>query len=296
MSSRLSGVIAAIATPITAELAPDVPRFVKLAQYLLSNGCDGLNVLGTTGEATSFSFEQRAGVMRAAGAELDRKRLMVGTGAASLAEATALTRLAAELGFAGALILPPFYYKEVNPQGVFDFLAAIVAATETRPIPIYLYNYPALSGVPYTLELVARLIEAFPDRLAGLKDSSGDMPYARALAKAHADFAVFPSTEAALGEAREAGFAGCISATANLNSDLCGEAWQSGNERALERAVAIRKLFEGKPLVAGVKAGLAHIHRDGRLAQPMPPLVIWPEAQRKWLAEAIAEIRAGVPA
>jgi 4-hydroxy-tetrahydrodipicolinate synthase len=296
MSTRLSGVIAAIATPISPELAPDVPRFIRLAQHLLANGCDGLNVLGTTGEATSFSFEQRAGVMRTAAAELDCKRLMVGTGAASLAEATALTRLAAELGFAGALILPPFYYKDIDPQGVFDYLAAIIAASEARPIPIYLYNFPALSGVPYTRELVARLIEAFPDRLAGLKDSSGDMAYARALTKAHPGFAVFPSTEAALSEGRAAGFAGCISATANLNSDLCGAAWKNGDERALERAVAIRKLFDGKPLVAGVKAGLAHIHRDERLARPMLPLVTWPEADRNWLAHAIDEIRAGVPA
>jgi 4-hydroxy-tetrahydrodipicolinate synthase len=273
-----------------------VPRFIRLAQHLLENGCDALNVLGTTGEATSFSYDQRAAVMRTAATELDRKRLMVGTGAASLAEATTLTRLAAELGFAGALILPPFYYKDIDPQGVFDYLGAIIAATEARPIPIYLYNFPALSGVPYTRETVARLIQSYPHRLAGLKDSSGDMPYARALAKAHPGFAVFPSTEAALIEARSGAFAGCISATANLNSDLCGQAWQSGDERALERAVAIRKLFDGKPLVAGVKAGLAHIHRDERLARPMPPLVIWPEAERKALAHAIDEIRAGVPA
>jgi 4-hydroxy-tetrahydrodipicolinate synthase len=296
MGPRLSGVIAAIATPVTPALGPDLARFTKLAQHLLDNGCDGLNVLGTTGEATSFSFEQRAGVMRAAAAELDRARLMVGTGAASLAEATALTRLAAELGFAGALVLPPFYYKDIAPQGVLDYLSALIAATKAQPIPIYLYNFPALSGVPYSREIVARLIDAFPDRLAGLKDSSGDMPYARALAKSHPGFAVFPSTEAVLGEARSAGFAGCISATANLNSDLCGQAWRKGDERALERAVAIRKLFDGKPLVAGVKAGLAHIHRDERLTSPMPPLVAWPEAERKWLAGAIDEIRAGVPA
>src|SRR5947209_15194431 len=214
MSPRLSGVIAAIATPITAELAPDVPRFVKLAQHLLENGCDGLNVLGTTGEATSFSFEQRAGVMRAAAAELDRRRLMVGTGAASLAEATALTRLAAELGFAGALILPPFYYKDIAPGGVFDYFSALIAATGAQPIPIYLYNFPALSGVPYTREIVARLIEAFPDRTAGLKDSSGDMPYARAPAKTHPRSAVSPSTAAARGRAASTGCGGCLPATA----------------------------------------------------------------------------------
>jgi 4-hydroxy-tetrahydrodipicolinate synthase len=234
--------------------------------------------------------------MGAAAAELHRERLMVGTGAASLGDAIGLTRLAAELGLAGALILPPFYYKDIDPQGVFDYLAAIIAATQAQPIPIYLYNFPALSGVPYTRELVTRLIEAFSDRMAGLKDSSGDMPYARALAKSHPGFAVFPSTEAALIEARGGAFAGCISATANLNSDLCGEAWRTGDERALERAVAIRRLFDGKPLVAGVKAGLAHIHRDERLARPMPPLVIWPEVERQTLAQAMDEVRPGVPA
>ena len=223
MTHPLSGVIAAIATPITSELAPDVPRFITLAQHLLKNGCDGLNVLGTTGEATSFAFEQRAAVMRAAAAELDRKRLMVGTGAASVGEAAALTRLAAELGFAGALILPPFYYKDIDPQGAFDYLAAIITATRAQPSPIYLYNYPALSGVPYTRELVTRLIEAYPDRMAGLRISSGDMEYARALAQRHKQFAVFPSTEAALIEARGGGFAGCISATANLNSTFAGK-------------------------------------------------------------------------
>jgi 4-hydroxy-tetrahydrodipicolinate synthase len=295
--TSLGGVIAAIATPVDAAGAPDHARFVKLARFLLDNGCDGLNVLGTTGEATSFSLEQRKAVMseyKKAGLPLDR--LMVGTGAAATADAVALTRHAAELGFAGALVLPPFYYKDIAAQGVFDYFSALIAATKARPIPIYLYNFPALSGVPYTREIVARLIEAFPDRLAGLKDSSGDMPYARALAKDHVGFAVFPSTEAVLGEARNAGFAGCISATANLNSDLCAQAWRNGDDRALDRAVAIRKLFDGKPLVAGVKAGLAHIHRDERLARPMPPLVAWPQAERKWLAGAIDEIRAGVPA
>ncbi|GAC1555229.1 MAG: dihydrodipicolinate synthase family protein [Beijerinckiaceae bacterium] len=296
MNSRLSGVIAAVSTPVTSEFAPDLPRFLKLAGHLLDNGCDALNVLGTTGEATSFSFDQRATVMRAAAGELDRQRMMVGTGAASLAEAIALTRLAGELGFAGALLLPPFYYKDIDPQGVFDYLSAIVAATRAQPIPLYLYNFPALSGVPYTRELVARLVEAFPNRLAGLKDSSGDLPYARALTKQHRGFAVFPANEAALVEARTGAFAGCISATANLNADLCAQAWRNGDERSLARAVAIRRLFEGKPLVAGVKAGLAHIHCDARLARPMPPLVIWPEREREALGEAIDEIRAGVAA
>jgi 4-hydroxy-tetrahydrodipicolinate synthase len=86
------------------------------------------------------------------------------------------------------------------------------------------------------------------------------------------DFSVFPSTEAVLIEAREGAFAGCISATANLNADLCARAWRSGDRAALDTAVTIRKLFDGKPLVPGVKATLAHIHGDPAWARVMPPM------------------------
>src|SRR3954453_5153660 len=104
-SSKLQGVIAAIATTVDAAGEPDCARSTALARFLLANGCDGLNVLGTTGEATSFSLDQRKRVMtsyREAG--LPMARLMVGTGAAALDDAIALTRHAAELGFAGALV------------------------------------------------------------------------------------------------------------------------------------------------------------------------------------------------
>jgi 4-hydroxy-tetrahydrodipicolinate synthase len=271
--ATLSGVIAAVATPIDESGTPDLKRAMNLARFLLDNGCDGLNVLGTTGEATSFSLAERKGVMdayKANGLPLDR--LMVGTGAAAVADAVTLTRHAAELGFAGALVLPPFYYKGVPDDGLAAYIDALVKATADRPIPIYLYHYPAMSGLPWHIPLIKRLLESYPTRIVGLKDSSGDMVYARSAAAISKDFAVFPSTEAVLAEARDGAFAGCISATANLNADLCARAWATGEAAALDAAVAIRKLFEGKPLVSGVKALLAHIHGDPALARMKPPL------------------------
>jgi len=169
-SSKLQGVIAAIATAVDERGEPDCARSVALARFLLAHGCDGLNVLGTTGEATSFSLEQRKRVMTAyrdAGLPLDR--LMVGTGAASVADAIALTRHAAELGFAGALVLPPFYYKGVPDDGLVAYVEAIVTATAAKPIPIYLYHFPAQSGLPWHVRLVKRLIEAFGTRIVGLR-------------------------------------------------------------------------------------------------------------------------------
>ncbi|AXK82148.1 dihydrodipicolinate synthase family protein [Pseudolabrys taiwanensis] len=294
MSNKtLSGVIAAIATPIDDTGAPDLTRVIKLARFLLDNGCDGLNVLGTTGEATSFALAERQAVMDAYKANgLPLSRLMVGTGAAAAADAVALTRHAAALGFGGALVLPPFYYKGVPDDGLVAYIDAIVTATADRPIPLYLYHYPAMSGLPWTIPLIKRLLELHPSRIVGLKDSSGDMDYARAAAALSKDFAVFPSTEACLLEARGGTFAGCISATANLNPDLCARAWGAGDAAALDAAVAIRRLFEGKPLVSGVKALLAHIHGDPALARMKPPLAPLPAADRTAVAAGYDAVRA----
>ncbi|MDB5449075.1 MAG: dihydrodipicolinate synthetase [Phenylobacterium sp.] len=115
MSQAIRGVIAAIATPFLDSGEPDLPRLVARAARLLDGGCDGLNLLGTTGEATSLSVAQRIRVMEAVGASaLPLDRMIVGTGAAALQDAALLTRKAAEIGFSAALLLPPFYYKPVS--------------------------------------------------------------------------------------------------------------------------------------------------------------------------------------
>ena len=234
--TRLHGVIAAVATAVDDQGEPDIARSIALAKFLLANGCDGLNVLGSTGEATSYALEQRKRVMTAYsdnGVPLDR--LMVGTGASATADAVALTRHAADLGFAGALVLPPFYYKGMPDDGLAAYIAALVEATAAKPIPIYLYHYPQLSGVPWHVKLVKRLIDTHGSRIVGLKDSSGDMAFARDAAALAQSFRVFPSTEAVLMEARAGAFAGCISATANLNADLCARAWRSATPRRSNR-------------------------------------------------------------
>jgi len=291
---RLSGVFAAVATAVDADGSPDVPRCLSLARHLLDTGCDGLNVLGTTGEATSFSVDERKRLMTAyRDAGLPLHKLMVGTGAAAVADAVALTRHAAALGFGGALVLPPFYYKGVPDDGLVAYVDALVTATADMPIAIYLYHYPALSGLPWPVPLIRRLRERFGARITGLKDSSGDLGFSREAAKIAPDFDVFPSSEAALPDARDGGpFAGCISATANLNADLCARVYRQGDRAALDSAVAIRGLFDGKPLVAGVKALLAHIHGDPELAKVKPPLADFSAADRAAVTSGYDAVRA----
>lgn len=292
----LRGVIAAIVTPVDGNGNPDAEAFHDLAAWLLAHGCDGLNVLGTTGEAASFSVNQRIRLMKVvASSGLPMSHMMVGTGAAALEDAVTLTRHAADCGFAGVLVLPPFYYKGVPEEGVLRFIAAIVEATKDKAIPLYLYHYPAMSGVPYTGELVKRLIARFGERIAGLKDSSGDIEYARAVAAISGNFAVFPGSETRLDEARTGLFAGCISATANVTSALCKQAL-NGDDRALASAIRIRKFLEDRPFVVSVKALLSRIHNRPSLADVLPPFMRLGDAETTTLfrayEEAISLVRA----
>ena len=269
----LHGVIAAIATPVTPAGKPDCARLISRAGYLLSNGCDGLNLLGTTGEATSFSLAERVGAMEAvAKAALPLDRFMVGTGAASASDAAELTGAAAQFGFAGALLLPPFYYKGISDDGIALYVERVLNGPGSRAIPLYLYNFPALSGVQYSVAGISLLLARFGSRIAGLKDSSGDLAYAAQIVQLSASLRVFPSNEAVLLRARAGEFAGCISATANLNARHCAAAYHGGDERALERASAARAMFTGLPLVASIKAVLARITNEVAWADLVPPL------------------------
>jgi 4-hydroxy-tetrahydrodipicolinate synthase len=287
-TSALRGVIAAAATPVTSDFQPDLPRFVALCRHLLDTGCDGLNICGTTGEATSFTVMQRMAVMDAAAAALPLERLMVGTGAAALGDAITLTKHAAACGFAAALIIPPFYYKGVDEDGMMRLFARIVAATAAQPVPLYLYNFPALSGVPYTPVLVERLCKEFGSRITGLKDSSGDLDYATRIVAIAPELRVFPSNEAALLRAHAGEFAGCISASANVNSAFCARAFHDGDATALEAATRIRALVSRKPLIASVKAVLAHLLQDRAFETLMPPLTPLSDADRHQLIEDVS--------
>jgi 4-hydroxy-tetrahydrodipicolinate synthase len=274
---KLQGVIAAVATPLSGNLSIDHNRLLSHCRWLLGQGgCDGINLLGTTGEATSFSTAARIDAMQAiARSGLPLDRFMVGTGAAALEDAVRLTAEAKALGFAGALLLPPFYYKGIAADGLVAYVDAVIERVGRDGLQLYLYHFPQNSGVPYGVDVVARLREAYPDVILGLKDSSGDLEYAAALTRNLEGFAVFPSAEASLGRARELGFAGCISATANVTGPFAQCVWSGTAAEAdegLVQAVEIRAAIAQFPLVAAVKASIALLTGEPNWRKVMPPL------------------------
>jgi 4-hydroxy-tetrahydrodipicolinate synthase len=279
-SSGLRGVIAAVPTPITAEGEPDIGRFLHHARWALANGCDALNVLGTTGEANSLSADQRKAVMYAAAAELDASRLMVGTGTPDLPTTIALTKYAYDIGFAAALVLPPYYYKGVSDDGLFVWFERLILATRDAPALVYLYNFPQLTGVPFSFELARRLKAAFPERIAGAKDSSGNLSYTSRLAGI-VGFDVFPSSETAISKAAADGYAGCISATVSVTAPLVAQLWAAPHNSVLAARVAeTRGAIAAHPLIPAVKCLVARIHEDPAFERVLPPHLPLTEAQK----------------
>lgn len=295
----LKGVIAAAATPLNDDRSINLDALVAHCAHLLGDGgCDGINLLGTTGEATSFSVKQRLEAMRAiASSGLPLSRFMVGTGASALEDAVALTGQAKELGFAGALLLPPFYYKGIDADALVAYVSAVVDRVGADGLPLYLYHFPANSGVPYTADAVKRLRDQFPHTLLGLKDSSGDLDYSAGLARDLPGFDVFPSAEAAIGKAAELGFAGCISATANVTGPYAQAAFTGTSDAAktdgLAEAVRIRGEISKFPLVAAVKETLALMNGNAGWRRMMPPLTQLSSAQSSALASALAQTAIG---
>lgn len=279
-AKRLKGIIVAAATPLRPDGTIDLEKLVAHCRRLLDLGCDGINLLGTTGEATSFPVQQREEAMQAVSrSSLPLDRFMVGTGAAALADAARLTATARDLGFAGALLLPPFYYKNIPADGVTAYVEALIATVGAKDLRLYLYHYPQLSGVPYSPETVEQLYRAHPEQLLGLKDSSGDMAYAAGVAERCPGFDVFPSTEGAFGSPSASLFAGCISASVNVTAPLVARSRRETDAKkradALARAVAVRTALAGVPLIPAVKWALGDLLEDEswlRLAPPLRPL------------------------
>lgn len=292
MTDRLRGVIAAAATPVHPDFSPDVARLLPHLRHLLDHGCDGINLLGTTGEANSFGTRQRVEVMRAvAESGLPMDRFMVGTGVCALDETVTLTQAAADLGLAGALVLPPFFYPGIEGPALVDYVDALAGRVQWRATSLYLYHIPQNTGVPWPVDAVVEIARRQP-RMRGIKDSAGDLTYARAVVAADRDLDVFPSSEATLWRAREDGFAGCISATVNLTSEDSHVAWtrqgDHDGQRAVERATAQRAILAREALVASVKAALAVRYGDEGWMRVCPPLTSRSAAQAQALARELA--------
>ena len=286
-SKAASGIWAPAVTPLDQDLAPDPDRFAAHVRWLLDNGCHGVAVFGTTGEANSFSVDERIALLDATlEAGIPGERLMVGTGCCALTDSVRLTRDAVESGCRKVLMLPPFYYKGVSDEALLASYAAVIDRVGNDALEVFLYHFPKLSGVPITAGLVERLLASpYAKLIKGIKDSSGDPESARAFIAQFPDLAVFPGTEALLLAGLEAGGAGCITASANVNAPAIRrvyDAWAAGSGEAAglqEVITGQRMALQSQPLIPTLKRLLAEAQGDPAWLAMRPPMLATGAAQ-----------------
>lgn len=256
---------------------------------LLDCGCDGINLLGTTGEAMSFGAEQRLQFMEAiASAALPMERVMVGTGSASLFDTIRLTQSAFAARFAAALVMPPFFFRDASDDGIVAFFDALFARTDPPRNSVLLYNFPAMSGITFHPALVARLVEEFPETIAGMKDSSNDATLQTEVLARQPGLAILPGSESDLLAAKARGVAGCISGSVALWPKLARAVFSNGCEPEGKELARRRGALEGLPFIPAVRYLIARERNDARWERTMPPQVPLTPAQRR-------EIKARTP-
>lgn len=289
----LSGVWAASVTPLKADFSIDHDRFADHVKWLLGSGCDGVAVFGSTGEANSFSVEERTDAVDALASDgIEMHRIVVGAGACALPDAVSLSRHAVHRACAAVLVTPPFYYKGVSDDGIFAFFEGLVAGVGSDTLRIVLYHFPRLVAVGFSEELIARLVERFPREVAALKDSSGDLDRMRRLTTAHPSLAVLAGNEKLLLELLEAGGAGCLTASANLTSRLAAEVYRDRVPESQALLTEYREALSLAPFVPGLKQVLFEHSGDHDWLNIRPPLEVLPEAAGERMREIV---RGGLP-
>ncbi len=299
-NKRFTGVLTPVITPFKTDLQPDSDLFVTHCRWLVSQQV-GLAVFGTNSEGNSLSVKEKQGLLdELAEGNIDPNVLMPGTGCCSIGDTVELTKHAVSNGCAGVLMLPPFYYKNVSDDGLFAYFSEVIQRVGSDALNIYLYNIPPVAHVGLSVELIERLLLAYPNSIVGIKDSSGDWSNTeRMISQQWEDFQIFVGSESFLLQNMRAGGAGCISATANVNPShihALYSNWNSDNAEAQQTSLnSVRSVFSGFDMIPALKAATALYSENNDWLKVRPPLTGLTEAQRESLSTQLSSIGFTMP-
>lgn len=295
MKHAIHGVHCAAATPVTEDGRPNLPLYVAHCKALIDEGCHGIAMLGTTGEANSFGLHDRMALLDGTiEGGLAPETLLPGTSAPSVADTLELTRHAVKAGAKGVVLLPPYYYKGVSDEGLYRFYSRVIEGVGDSFRMVF-YHIPQVTQIPISHDLIDRLMTAFPEVAVGIKDSSGDLDNMKAMCDRFPNLGVLAGADPLMLPVLQMGGAGCITATSNLRSDALRVVWEGWNDpsradevkAAQDRINAWRTLSNKFVQLPTVKAMVARSRGDMGWLKPLPPLVELTEEQR---AEVWAEM------
>jgi 4-hydroxy-tetrahydrodipicolinate synthase len=232
-----------------------------------------VTAFGTTGEGVSIPLSERAELYdRTGAAGIAASQLVECVYGPAAEDAGRHMRRSLAAGCAGILLTPPFYIKNVSDDGVFAWFAQVFETAGAGARDVILYNIPALTGVTIGAALTTRLREAFPNVIAGVKDSSGNWEHTSALLAAHRDLAILVGHEGHLAAAVRDGAAGAISGISNIAPRLVAGLVRGEDDSRIDDV--LRQVL-ALPVVPAIKAVLAAQTGDAawrRVRAPLTPI------------------------
>lgn len=293
-SQKMRGVYAAPQMPMTADLAADIPRYLDHCRWLLAQGCDGLMPLGSTGEAHSFTVDERIAVIDAlAASDLGMSRMLVGTSALAMPDAVRLIRHAVAAGAGRVCVQPAFYYKPTD-DGLYTYYARLVEQVNDDRLRLLIYDWAANTGVAFSLEVLDRLFTDFAGTIVGIKDSNADAELVQARGAAFPDIELFSGADGGALATMRAGGCGIMSATANvIPGHICAiyRDFASPSAAAVQAEVdALSAVLKTYSFFAAMKELTTHRTGDANWRRVRPPLIELTEAAARALAREVATV------
>ena len=293
--TKIQGVVTAVLTPVDRQGNPDLDRLQRHLRQLERDGSDAVLIMGTTGEGPSFSVAERETVLEAAARAAGKMQVMAQTGCASLADTLSLTRHAFTLGLQSVTIMPPFFFKGVSDDGLYAYYSQVLDEAVPAWGKLMLYHIPQVTQVPISIRLVEMLLEKDEVRIAGIKDSAGDISHLRDYCVHFPQLSIFTGNDQLILEALKVGAAGCVTGVVNLFAAMAGEiirAFSSGDpgaDRLQRQFTAVWQVLDGyQPYTTLLKGLLALRYQDPGWMAVRAPLDPMAPAR---LAEMIARLQ-----
>ena len=291
---KIQGLVTAVLTPIDRQGKCDLQRLQQHVSRLEEDGSDSILLAGTTGEGPSFSIIERKMILKAGMQAAGKMRVMAQTGCASLADTLDLTQHAFRLGLEVVTILPPFFFKGVTDDGLIAFYKHVIDEAIPPHGKLMLYHIPQVTQVPISISLVERLLDRYGERIAGIKDSAGDLSHVQEYCKRFPQLSIFTGNDQLILEAMRSGAAGCVTGVVNVFTSMAAgiiKAYHQDRPEAddlQKKFTALWKILDGyQPYTTLLKGLLAVRYDDAEWLRVCPPLDAMPAEQ---LCRMLAEL------
>ena len=283
--SQIRGIYAAGMSILDENLSLNVDKTIKHSESLIDQGCHGVAIFGSTGQAQLISISEKIDLLNKLSVSKYKKNFLIGTGLNSLTETINFMEISCSLGFDKFLIMPPAYYKYGDKE-VIEFYKRIIERIQN--CKIVLYNFEKLCGYKFSVDCVENLVNKFPKQIVGIKDSSYNLYQTLKID----NFSILPGSELKLLSGLEKGCSGIITATCNVTAKLSRKVYDDFMDKKKqtenEKLCNVRKVFDQFNLISGLHTYLGK--KNQFYKNILPPLSVLDEKDEKKLLEDLKKL------